>query len=227
MRVLVIEDEPKVARALKQGLEGEHYQVVLATTGEEGFFRLSAETFDFLVLDLMLPGRDGLEILRTVRRRGLQIPVLVLTARDAVEDRVAGLDAGADDYLVKPFAFAELLARIRALLRRGRSDQVLRLKAADLEMDLVTHTVTRADQPLELTPREFELLEYLMRHDQQVVSREMLAREVWKEPVRATPLDNVIDVHVARLRKKLDQGRPQKLIQTVRGVGFVLREEER
>lgn len=226
MRILVIEDEPKVAKAIKQGLEGEHYDVVVATTGEEGFFRLNSETFDVLILDLMLPGRDGLEILATARQRGLATPVLILTAKDAVEDRVIGLDAGADDYLVKPFAFAELLARIRALLRRGRTDQVLRLKAADLDMDLVTRTVTRAAEPLELTPREFELLEYLMRHHRQVVSREMLSRDVWKESARATPLDNVIDVHVARLRKKVDQGRPGRLIHTVRGVGFVLREEE-
>ncbi|MGQ0612915.1 MAG: response regulator transcription factor [Planctomycetaceae bacterium] len=226
MRILVIEDEPKVAKALKQGLEGEYYDVVVATTGEEGFFRLNSETFDLLILDLMLPGRDGLEILATARQRGLTTPVLILTAKDAVEDRVIGLDAGADDYLVKPFAFAELLARIRALVRRGRTDQVLRLKAADLDIDLVSRTVTRAAEPLELTPREFDLLEYLMRHHRQVVSREMLARDVWKEIARATPLDNVIDVHVARLRRKVDHGRPARLIHTVRGVGFVLREEK-
>lgn len=224
MRILVIEDEPKVARALKQGLEGEHYDVAVATTGEEGFFRLNAETFDLIVLDLMLPGRDGLEILATTRRRGIQTPVLILTAKDAVEDRVIGLDSGADDYLVKPFAFPELVARIRALLRRGRTDSVLRLNVADLEMDLVTRTVTRDGERLDLTPRELELLEYLMRHHRHVVSREMLARDVWKEVARATPLDNVIDVHIARLRKKVDQGRQVRLIHTVRGVGFVLRE---
>ena len=225
MRILVIEDEPKIAKALKQGLEGEHYEVVVATTGEEGFFSLSSETFDLLILDLMLPGHDGLEILAAARKGGLATPVLILTAKDTVEDRVIGLDAGADDYLVKPFAFAELLARIRALLRRGRQDQVLRLKAADLEMDLVTHTVTRSNQQLQLTPREFELLEYLLRHQRHVVSREMLARDVWNEIARATPLDNVIDVHIARLRKKVDHERSPKLIHTVRGVGFVLRED--
>ena len=225
MRIIVIEDEPKVAQALKQGLEGEHYDVVVVTTGEEGFFRLNAETFDLIVLDLMLPGRDGLEILATTRQRGIQTPVLILTARDAVEDRVMGLDSGADDYLVKPFAFPELVARIRALLRRGRTDSVLRLKVAALEMDLVTRTVTREGETLDLTPRELELLEYLMRYHRQVVSREMLARDVWKEVSRATPLDNVIDVHVARLRKKVDLGRKLKLIHTVRGVGFVLRED--
>lgn len=226
MRILVVEDEAKVARALKEGLEGERYEVVVSRTGEDGFFRAGSETFDLVILDLMLPGRSGLEVLEAVRRRGLQTPVLVLTARDAVEDRVGGLDRGADDYLVKPFAFPELLARIRALLRRGRTDQVLRLKAADLEMDLVTRRVARADRDLELTAREFELLEYLMRHAGSTVSREMLARDVWKETARATPLDNVIDVHMARLRKKVDPGPAPRLLHTVRGVGFLLSERE-
>jgi DNA-binding response OmpR family regulator len=226
MRILVVEDEAKVARALKEGLEGEHYDVVVAKTGEEGFFRANAEMFDLVVLDLMLPGRDGIEVLTTLRKRGVQIPVLILTAKDDIEDRVLGLDSGADDYLVKPFAFPELLARIRALLRRGRIDQVLRFKAGDLEMDLVTRRVTRGNRTLDLTSREFELLEYLLRHQNQLVSREMLTREVWKEPSRVTPLDNVIDVHIARLRKKVDQDFPTKLIHTVRGVGFVLREGE-
>jgi len=227
MRILVVEDESKVADALREGLESEDYEVEIARTGEEGFFLVNAQIFDLVILDLMLPGRDGLEVLRTLRRRGLQTPVLILTARDAVEDRVTGLDCGADDYLVKPFAFAELLARIRALLRRGRTDQVLRLKAADLEMDLVTRRVSRGGKPLNLTTREFELLEYLLRYRNQVVSREMLARDVWHEISRATPLDNVIDVHIARLRKKVDHGFPQKLVHTVRGVGFILRENER
>jgi len=226
MRILVVEDEAKVARALKEGLEGEHYDVVVAKTGEEGFFRANAEIFDLVVLDLMLPGRDGIEVLTTLRKRGVQTPVLILTAKDAVEDRVLGLDSGADDYLVKPFAFPELLARIRALLRRGRIDQVLRFKAGDLEMDLVTRKVTRGNQTLELTSREFELLEYLLRHQNHLVSREMLARDVWKELSRATPLDNVIDVHITRLRKKVDQDFPLKLIHTIRGVGFILHEGE-
>jgi DNA-binding response OmpR family regulator len=224
VRILVIEDEPKVAQALAQGLAAEHYDVAVATRGEEGFFRLAAEAFDLVLLDLMLPGRDGLDILTTMRRRGITTPVLILTARDAVDDRVVGLDAGADDYLVKPFAFSELLARMRAILRRGRTDQALRLKAGDLTMDLVTHTATRKDQKIELTAREYELLEYLMRHYRHVVSREMLARDVWKEAARGAVLDNLIDVHVARLRKKVDQGHEVKLIHTVRGVGFVLRE---
>jgi DNA-binding response OmpR family regulator len=226
VRILVVEDEPTVARALQDGLAAEHYDVVVACTGEEGFFFANAEIFDLVVLDLMLPGRDGIEVLTTLRKRGLQTPVLILTARDAVEDRVLGLDSGADDYLVKPFAFPELLARIRALLRRGQVDQVLRLKAGDLEMDLVTRTVIRGHRVLELTAREFELLEYLLRHHNQLVSREMLSHDVWKEPARATPLDNVIDVHIARLRKKVDHEFATKLIHTVRGVGFILREGE-
>jgi len=226
VRILVVEDEAKVARALKQGLEREQYGVSLAATGEEGFFLLNSETFDLVILDLMLPGRGGLDILQTLRDRGVDTPVLILTARDAVEDRVVGLDAGADDYLVKPFAFPELVARIRALLRRGRPDQVLRLKAADLEMDLVTRKVSRAGQAIDLTTREFELLEYLMRRQGHVVSREMLARDVWRETRRATPLDNVIDVHISRLRRKVDADHEAKLIHTVRGLGFVLQEGE-
>jgi DNA-binding response OmpR family regulator len=222
VRILVVEDEGKVARALKDGLEAERYDVVLSQTGEEGFFRAHAEVFDLVILDLMLPGRGGLEILTTLRKRGLQTPVLILTARDAIDDRVCGLDRGADDYLVKPFAFPELLARIRALLRRGRMDQVLKLQHDDLEIDLVTRRVTRGTQLLELTAKEFDILDYLLRHQGRVVSREMLARDVWQVAARATPLDNVIDVTIARLRRKVDDPFEKKLIHTVRGVGFVL-----
>lgn len=226
MRILVIEDEKKVAEALRKGLEAEHYDVALAASGEDGFFQLNTETFDLVILDLMLPGRDGLEILTTLRSRGFETPVLILTARDAVEDRVRGLDSGADDYLVKPFAFPELLARIRLLLRRGRGEQTLRLKAADLELDIVNRKVARGGEPLELTVREFELLEYLLRHQGRVVSREMIAKDVWQVKERSTPLDNVIDVHIARLRRKVDGPWEKKLIKTMRGVGFVLKEGE-
>jgi two-component system copper resistance phosphate regulon response regulator CusR len=226
MRVLVVEDEQKVANALREGLEGERYDVVVERTGEDAFFRMTTEAFDLILLDLGLPGRDGLQILTTLRNKGIKTPVLVLTARDTLQDRVAGLDSGADDYLVKPFAFAELLARIRALMRRGRAAESPRLAVGDLTMDLITRKVTRAGQPVELTVREFELLEYLMRYEGQVVSRETLARDVWKETARTTPLDNVIDVHIARLRRKVDLDRPLKLIHTVRGVGFLLREGE-
>src|SRR2546428_3696410 len=175
LRILVVEDEGKVARALQEGLEREEYTVVVARTGEEGFYVVSAEEFDLVILDLMLPGRDGLQVLSTLRKRGLMTPVLILTARDAIEDRVEGLDKGADDYLVKPFAFPELLARVRALLRRGRIEQAPQLKVADLEMDVVSRKARRRGQQLDLTAREFELLEYLLRHKEQVVSREMLA----------------------------------------------------
>jgi two-component system copper resistance phosphate regulon response regulator CusR len=226
MRVLVVEDEQKVANALREGLEGERYDVVVERTGEDAFFRLTTEAFDLILLDLGLPGRDGLQILTTLRGKGVKTPVLVLTARDTLQDRVAGLDSGADDYLVKPFAFAELLARIRALLRRGRSAEAPRLAVGDLSMDLITRKVLRGGDQVELTVREFELLEYLMRYEGQVVSRETLARDVWKETARTTPLDNVIDVHIARLRRKVDVDRPVKLIHTIRGVGFMLREGE-
>jgi len=224
MRLLVIEDEAKVARALDDGLSREGYEVTVARTGEEGYYLLDSAPFDLVVLDLMLPGRDGLEVLATMRSRNRRIPVLIVTARDSVEDRVIGLDAGADDYLVKPFAFAELLARIRALSRRGRADAPVPLKVSDLEVDASTRRVSRGGRTLDLTAREFELLEYLVRNGGRVVSREMLARDVWKETGRATPLDNVIDVHIARLRRKVDDTAEPKLIHTVRGVGFMIGE---
>ena len=212
-----------MAGALQAGLEREGYQVLVALTGEDGFFRLHEEPFDLVVLDLMLPGRGGLEILRAMRERGIETPVLVLTARDTVEDRVIGLDAGADDYLVKPFAFAELVARVRAILRRGAAEEP-RLRTGDLELDRLARTVARAGDEISLTQREFELLEFLMLHAGQVVSREMIARDVWKETMRATPLDNVIDVHMARLRRKIEpHAAADRTIETVRGVGFVLR----
>jgi two-component system, OmpR family, copper resistance phosphate regulon response regulator CusR len=224
MRILVIEDEQKLGKALQEGLEAEQYGVALAPTGEEGFYLSQTEAFDLVVLDVMLPGRNGFEILASMRRQGVKTPILLLTARDAIEDRIRGLDAGADDYLVKPFAFPELLARIRALGRRGVPEISPKLKVGDLEVDVVGRSVTRNGQLLDLTAREFELLEYLMRHQGHVVSREMLTREVWKEAGRHTPLDNVIDVHVARLRRKVDEQFEQKLLHTVRGVGFVMRE---
>jgi DNA-binding response OmpR family regulator len=226
LRVLVVEDEQKVANALREGLEDEEYDVTVERTGEHAFFRVNTETFDVILLDLGLPGRDGLEILAALRRRKLETPVLVLTARDGLEHRVRGLDTGADDYMVKPFAFAELLARVRALVRRGRVSDAPHLAVADLDVDLITRRVTRGGRPVELTVREFELLEHLVRHQGQVVSRETLARDVWKETARTTPLDNVIDVHIARLRRKVDYEGVAKLIHTVRGAGFLVREGE-
>ena len=226
MRILVIEDERKLATALREGLRAEQYGVTLAHTGEEGFYLVQTESFDLVILDVMLPGRSGVEILTTMRRQGFKTPVLMLTARDAVEDRVRGLDTGADDYLVKPFAFPELLARIRALFRRGTPETIQKFRVGDLELDVVGRSATRAGITLELTAKEFELLQYLVRYQGHVVSREMLARDVWKEASRHTPLDNVIDVHVARLRRKVDDQFDQKLVHTVRGVGFVVREEQ-
>jgi two-component system, OmpR family, copper resistance phosphate regulon response regulator CusR len=226
VRVLIIEDDGKVAGAVRTGLASEGYEVAVARTGEDGYFRATTEPFDLIVLDIGLPGRSGLEILSGLRSRGMTLPVLLLTARDAVEDRVLGLDTGADDYLVKPFAFAELLARLRALGRRGRPEDALRVRLGDLELDPVTRGARRGDEALDLTPREFELLEYLLRHQGQIVSREMLARDVWKEPRRGTPLDNVIDVHITHLRKKVDVGSAPRLIHTVRGVGFLMKEGE-
>jgi DNA-binding response OmpR family regulator len=223
--ILVVEDELKVAEALQAGLQLEGYDVVLARTGEEGL-RAATGAFDLVVLDLMLPGCDGIDVLTRIRTSGSAVPVLVLTARDTIEDRVEGLDAGADDYLIKPFAFPELIARIRALLRRGKADAALRLHLGDLDVDRVARTVVRGSQRIDLTPREFDLLEYLLRHQRTLVSREMIAREVWREPNRGTPLDNVIDVHIARLRRKVDQDFAVKLIHTVRGVGFILGEDE-
>jgi len=223
--VLVVEDEQKVAAALQEGLESEGYAVAIAPTGEDAFFRVNTERFDVVVLDLTLPGRDGLEVLRALRQRGVDTRVLILTARDTLDDRVKGLDSGADDYLVKPFAFAELIARIRALARRGRAAESPRLGIGDLSMDLWTRKVARGGRSIDLTAREFELLEHLLRFQGQVVSRDTLAREVWQERGRTPTLDNVIDAHIARLRKKIDHDWPVKLVQTIRGVGFVVREE--
>jgi DNA-binding response OmpR family regulator len=224
VQILVVEDEQKMAKALREGLEADGYSVRVAHTGEEGFYLINAQPFVLVVLDVMLPGHDGFEILSTMRRNGIKTPVLLLTSRDAVEDRVRGLDSGADDYLLKPFAFPELLARIRVLLRRGKAPVDERLKLADLELDRGRHLVTRAGEGIGLTPREFELLEYLFFNRGRVVSREMLARDIWKETARQTPLDNVIDAQMARLRKKIDGQFETKLLHTLRGVGFVLRE---
>jgi len=226
VHILVVEDEQKMAKALQEGLEADDYSVRVAHTGEEGFYLAQAQTFDLMILDIMLPGHDGFEILATLRKRGVRTPVLLLTSRDTVEDRVRGLDTGADDYLVKPFAFPELLARMRALLRRGRPETGQRFQIADLAVDVNMRTVTRGGEALELTAREFDLLVYLLSNRGRVVSREMLARDIWKETSRQTPLDNVIDAQIVRLRRKVDGPFQQRLIHTVRGVGFVLREDE-
>jgi two-component system, OmpR family, copper resistance phosphate regulon response regulator CusR len=225
VKLLIVEDDAKTAKAVANGLAASGFKVDVARTGNEGHDMLQRTTYDGVVLDWMLPGRDGIELLRALRGSGTKTPVLLLTARDALEDRVLGLESGADDYLVKPFAFAELLARIKALLRRAGDSEPLRRRVADLVIDLETREARRGAEAIALTPREFELLAYLVRHKGMTVTRAMLAKEVWREPQRATPIDNVIDVHVTHLRRKVDGAHETKLIHTVRGVGFVLRED--
>lgn len=226
LRILIIEDDEKIGDGLLETFIREGYDAALSRNGEDGFFRLTTEHFDLVVLDLNLPGRDGIEILAGLRKVNKDSLVLILSSRDDVDDRVRGLLAGADDYLVKPFAVVELLARMQALLRRGRADTVLRLKVKDLSIDLVTRKVERAGKRIELTAREFDVLEHLMRHARDTVSREMLGRDIWQDVQRATPLDNVIDVHIARLRRKIDAPNLVPLIHTVRGIGFCLSDRE-
>jgi DNA-binding response OmpR family regulator len=221
-RLLVVEDQKKLQKSLRRGLCEEGYEVVSALTGEEGYFQATTEPFDAVILDLMLPGRSGLEVLRELRGRGFTKPILILTAQDAVEDRVSGLDAGADDYLVKPFAFAELVARLRALLRRDLGGRELFLRVDDLEIDLLARRVVREGMELDLTRREYELLEYLLRHKNSIVSRDMIARDVWKETSGA--LTNTIDVYINLLRKKVERPQKRQLIHTVRGVGYAVRD---
>ncbi len=226
MRILIIEDERKLADAIGEGLRGNGYEVALAHTGESGVRHLYDNSVDLILLDVMLPRVGGLEVLREIRRNGFKVPVLILTSKGSVEDRVRGLDSGADDYLVKPFAFPELLARLRALHRRANPESPSMIQIADLKMDTRGHTVVRGAIQIDLTGREFELLEYLLVNRGTVVSREMVARDVWKTTVRYTSLDNVIDVHIARIRRKIDDPFPTKLLHTVRGVGFILRTVE-
>ena len=222
-RLLVVEDEQRVANALRDGLHGEGYEVVAEATGEAALQRCGLESFDLILLDLGLPDRDGLEVIAMLRQQRVDTPILVLTARDGVTHRVHGLNTGADDYLAKPFAFTELLARVNALLRRGRASVAGPVSVGTLIVDPATRRVTHAGQEVVLTAKEFDLLEYLARAEGQVVSRDALARDVWKESARSTTLDNVIDVHVSRVRRKIVQDPP--LLRTVRGVGFVLRDD--
>jgi len=222
-RVLIVEDQKRLQASLRRGLEEEGYDVAAAYRGEEGYYLATTQPFDVVVLDLMLPGRDGMQVLKDVRAHGFRKPVLILTSRDAVQDRVAGLDAGADDYLIKPFAFAELLARLRALLRRAPGDHEVLLSADNLEMDLLARRVVRTGVELQLSKREFELLEFLLRHKNQTVTRDMIGREVWKEPEGMWT--NVIEVCINSLRKQVEQPGERQLIHTVRGVGYALRDQ--
>jgi two-component system copper resistance phosphate regulon response regulator CusR len=221
-RVLIVEDQKRLLGSLQRGLVEEGYEVLAAPTGEEGFYLATTQSPDAVVLDLMLPRRDGFQVLRDLRAQGFGKPVLILTSRDAVEDRVRGLDGGADDYLLKPFAFAELVARLRALLRRNQADRELVLHSDNLEMDLVARRVVRGGVELALSNREFALLEYLLRHKDATVTRDMLGRDVWQEPDGV--LTNVIDVCVNSLRKKVELPGQRQLIHTVRGVGYALRD---
>ena len=224
-RVLIIEDDAKMARSLSEGVIAEGHEVKTAMSGEEGFFLVYNFRPHVILLDLNLPGRGGLDILRQIREQGLEVRVLVLTSHNEVEDRVEGLRAGADDYLGKPFAFSELLARIDALLRREQPAMSTRtFCVADLTLDIEARRARRLGADLALTQKEFDLLLYLVENCNRTVSREMLARDVWRENSRFTPIDNVIDVQMARLRRKVDDPFETKLLQTVRGVGFVLRE---
>ncbi len=223
MTLLVVEDDAKVSAMLRQGLQEAGYTTILARTAPQAIELLDGNAFNLVMLDLGLPGMDGIEVLRHLRTKKNAIPVIILTARDEVNDKVRGLNEGADDYLVKPFAFTELLARIQALLRRSRIGDGPALSIADLHINLIGRSVERAGKTLDLTPKEFDLLAYLIRANGQIVSRDMLARDVWKINSRATPLDNVIDVHVSHLRDKIDRDFEPKLLHTVRGVGFVLK----
>jgi two-component system OmpR family response regulator len=221
MRILLVEDDPETAAYLEEGLRGENHDLHVAADGRAGLLRAAAEAWDLLIIDRMLPGLDGLALVRTLRASGNATPVLFLTTMGGIDDRVAGLNAGGDDYLVKPFAFAELVARVNALGRRPQGavpETVLRV--ADLEMDLLARTVKRAGHPVDLQPREFRLLEYLMRHAGQVVTRTMLLEGVWN--FSFDPKTNIVDSHISRLRGKIDRGQPE-LIHTIRGAGYCVR----
>jgi len=220
MRVLQVEDEIKMARAVRRGLEQEGYAVDVAPDGEEAVFQAAETDYDAVVLDVMLPGLNGFEVCRDMPSRGRWAPVLMLTARDAVEDRIHGLDVGADDYLVKPFAFGELLARLRALIRRGPHERPPVLEVENVVLDPAAHRVTRAGQEVELSGREFALLEYLMHHAGEVLTRRRIMEHVWDYNYEG--LSNVVDVYVGYLRKKLERPFGTALIRTVRGVGYVI-----
>jgi len=222
MRILVIEDEKKVAGFIKKGMEEETYAVDVAVDGEEGLAMAEVNQYDLIILDLMLPKIDGLDVVTRCREKKINTPILLLTAKDSVEDKVTGLNKGADDYLTKPFAFSELLARSRSLLRRGQGEAKTVLKLADLSLDMVSHKVNRNGEEVELTGKEYSLLEYFMRNQSKVLTRTMIAEHVWD--YNFDTFTNVIDVYINHLRKKIDKDHPKKLLHTLRGVGYVLKE---
>jgi heavy metal response regulator len=223
MRILVVEDEKKVASFIKRGLEEEDFAVDVAFDGEEGLYLAENNPYDVILMDLMLPKKDGLTVIRELRGKDISTPVLCLTAKDSVEDIVSGLESGSDDYLTKPFAFGELLARVKALVRRISKDRGAEVHFADLRLDPVTHKIWRSDKEIDLTAKEYALLEYFMRNPNQVLTRAMIAEHVWDYTFDS--FTNIIDVYVNYLRKKVDRDYDKKLIHTVRGVGYVLKEE--
>lgn len=222
MKILVVEDEKKISDFLKRGLKEEGYSVDIAHDGEQGYFLSSTSDYDLVVLDIMLPKLDGIGLCRKLREEKIFTPVMMLTARDTIKDKVAGLDSGADDYLTKPFAFEEFLARIRALLRKKDSYAVTKMQVSDLVLDLLTHKVSRSGKEIELTTKEYSLLEYFMRNAENVVTRTMIAEHVWD--INFDTYTNVIDVYINYLRNKIDRGHKHKLIHTLRGRGYVLKE---
>jgi two-component system copper resistance phosphate regulon response regulator CusR len=224
MRILLVEDEPRVARFVAKGLREQSYAIDIAGDSESALYQAEINDYDLIILDVMLPGRDGFEVCRELRERNVKTPVLMLTALDAVDDRVQGLDSGADDYLIKPFEFKELLARVRALLRRAREFRPPALQVADLTLNTANHTATRAGKRIGLTAKEFALLEYFALSQGRLLGREEIAEHVWDE--NFDPMSNVIDVYVRRLRKKVDEGFSRSLIHTRRGAGYVMSAEK-
>jgi len=225
VHVLLVEDEQKTRDSIAEGFSIEQWHVHTASNGEDALLLLEQLQLDLIILDWMLPGCDGAAVLQRLRARGSRVPVLMLTARSSVDDRVKGLEIGADDYLSKPFAFAELLARSRALLRRSSAPSAPLLTCGDLQLDARRRVAVRGSQEIQLTPREVDILEYLLRLQGQVVTREMLEQDVWHQSRRFTSLDNVIDVQMMRLRKKIDDGPGKRLIHTIRGIGYLFGEQ--
>ncbi len=224
MRILVVEDEKKVANFIKRGLEEEKFEVDTAFDGETGIKLAVEGSYNLIILDLMLPKRDGISVIKELRARKSLVPILILTAKDSLEDKVTGLNVGSDDYLTKPFAFAELLARVKALLRRAESDRGAEIRFADLRLDPVSHKVWRGDKEIDLTAKEYAMLEFFMRNPNQVITRTIIADNVWADTT-FDAFTNIIDVYVNYLRKKVDHGASKKLIHTVRGLGYILKEK--
>lgn len=222
MRILLVEDEKRIANFIERGLKENHYAVDVASDGEKGFFMAEVNIYDLIILDVMLPEKDGISVCRELRKKKIGVPILILTAKDTVRDKVSGLDSGADDYLTKPFAFEELLARIRVLLRRKDGIKATILKASDLELNQLTHEVTRAGRKIDLTSKEYALLEYLMINANHIVTRTMISEHVWNESFDS--FTNIIDVYINYLRSKIDKGFRKELIHTLRGTGYVLKD---